>query len=172
MANERLPIFNEKAYEKLRNPDDLDKYVRVTKPSAWVALAGCIILLVGLLVWGIFGTVSTNVDTQCVTIPSGEVICLISSDNIEGVTVGDPVSTESSRGYISRVGGLPLSRTEVRDLVQSDFLTDTLMGAGQNWAFVVYVDELEIDEGWPESCVIRTKQVAPLSALFGTDEVS
>ena len=172
MANERLPIFNEKAYEKLRNPDDLDKYVRVTKPSAWVALLGCIVLLVGILVWGIFGTVSSNIETECVAIPSGEVICLISLDDIGNVNVGDPISTESSRGFISRVGSLPLSRTEVRDLLQSDFLTDVLIKPGQNWAFVVYTDELKVTEGLPEDCVIRTQQVAPLSALFDTGEVS
>ena len=34
-AKPSMSIFNLKASEKLRNPDDLDKYIRVTKPSVW-----------------------------------------------------------------------------------------------------------------------------------------
>ena len=61
MADAKTSIFNKRATEKLRSPDDLDKYVRVTSPSVWVILAACIILIVGLLAWGLFGAVTTNV---------------------------------------------------------------------------------------------------------------
>ncbi|MBP3894278.1 MAG: hypothetical protein J6D34_09595 [Atopobiaceae bacterium] len=172
MANETPSIFNEKAYEKLRSPDDLDKYVRVTNPSGWVALLGCVALLVGLLVWGVFGTVSTNVDASCVVIPSGDVICLISPKDIANVKQDDPIATDDSRGYVSSVATVPLSRAEVRELVQSDYLTDTLMPANHNWAFVVQIAELDVDKGWVEDAVITTKRVAPLAALFDTGEVS
>jgi hypothetical protein len=49
-------IFTKKATDKLRSPDDLDEYVRVTNPSVWVVLAACIVLLVGLFAWAVFGT--------------------------------------------------------------------------------------------------------------------
>ena len=61
MANASSSIFNKKASEKLRNPDDLDKYLRVTNPSVWIVIAACVVLLLGLLAWGVFGTVSTSV---------------------------------------------------------------------------------------------------------------
>lgn len=41
MANETSGLFTEKVAKKLRSPDDLDEYVRVTNPSIWVVLAAC-----------------------------------------------------------------------------------------------------------------------------------
>lgn len=64
MAQASPSIFNKRATERLRSPDDLEKYVQVTNPSVWVVLGACIALLAGLLAWGIFGTVSTNVSAQ------------------------------------------------------------------------------------------------------------
>ena len=48
MPEETKELFTKKATEKLRSPDDLDEYVRVTNPSIWVVLAACISLMVGL----------------------------------------------------------------------------------------------------------------------------
>ena len=39
MADEQNSIFTKKASDKLRSPDDLNEYVRVTNPSVWVVLA-------------------------------------------------------------------------------------------------------------------------------------
>lgn len=63
MADTADSIFNKKATEKLRSPDDLDMYVRVTHPSIWIVLAACATLLIGLFAWGVFGTVTTSVVT-------------------------------------------------------------------------------------------------------------
>ena len=51
MANDRNNRFREKASKKLRSPDDLDEYVRVTNPSVWVVLAACATLMIGLFAW-------------------------------------------------------------------------------------------------------------------------
>ena len=56
MADDKSSIFTEKAQDKLRSPDDLDEYVRVTNPSIWVVLAACAVLLVSLFAWGLLGT--------------------------------------------------------------------------------------------------------------------
>lgn len=61
MAQPERSIFNEKAASKLRSPDDLDKYVRVTNPSMWAILVACIALLAGLFSWAFFGSVSASV---------------------------------------------------------------------------------------------------------------
>ena len=41
-------VFTKKATDKLRSPDDLDEYVRVTYPNVWIVLAACAILVIGL----------------------------------------------------------------------------------------------------------------------------
>ena len=53
-------IFREKSMERVSSPEALNDYIRVTTPSVWVVLAALVILLVGMLAWSIFGTVSVH----------------------------------------------------------------------------------------------------------------
>ena len=53
-------IFREKSIERVSSPEQLNDYIRVTTPSVWLVLAAMIILLAGMLVWSIFGTVEAH----------------------------------------------------------------------------------------------------------------
>lgn len=61
MADAGSSIFNEQSRNRLQSPDDLDRYIRVTSPSVWVVLGAVIALVMGLLAWGIFDSVSTTI---------------------------------------------------------------------------------------------------------------
>ena len=80
MADVNSTIFNKRAAEKLRSPDDLDKFVRVTNPSVWVVLAACVALLAGLLAWGVFGAVTSSVSTTGVAI-NGKAMCFLDAED-------------------------------------------------------------------------------------------
>ena len=170
MAEEQRPsIFNKSATERLRSPDDLDKYVRVTNPSAWVVLAGCLCLLAGLLAWGFFGTVATNINSTCAEIPSGEVVCLVSTKMLSGLEVGDPVVVEDTTGTVGRIGNVPLSAAEARELVGSDYLIDQLMSQNVRWVFPVYLDGVKIEDGIVSTATIMTRRISPMEAMFSAD---
>ena len=49
--------IEEKKQEQVSNPDQLNDYIRVTTPSIWLVLAALALLLIGILIWSIFGTV-------------------------------------------------------------------------------------------------------------------
>lgn len=53
-------IFREKSMERVSSPEQLDDYIRVTTPSVWLVLLALVILLVGILAWSVFGTVTVN----------------------------------------------------------------------------------------------------------------
>ena len=53
-------IFREKSLDKISSPDQMNDYIRVTTPSVWIALAALVVLLVGILVWSILGTVELH----------------------------------------------------------------------------------------------------------------
>ena len=55
-------IFRQKSIDKVSSPEKLDDYIRVTKPSVWITLAAIGILLVGTIVWGIFGELTVHDD--------------------------------------------------------------------------------------------------------------
>ena len=55
-------IFRQKNVEKVQSPEQLNDYIRVDAPSAWLAVAACVLLLLGFLVWSVFGTVEARSD--------------------------------------------------------------------------------------------------------------
>lgn len=62
-------IFRQKSIDKVSSPEKLDDYIRVTTPSVWIVLIAIVILLVGGIVWGVFGEVvvhNANGTTQTV----------------------------------------------------------------------------------------------------------
>lgn len=55
-------IFRQKSIDKVSSPEKLDDYIRVTTPSVWITLAAIAILLIGTIVWGIFGELTIHND--------------------------------------------------------------------------------------------------------------
>lgn len=68
MDNENTTIFRQKSIDRISSPEQLNDYIKVSSPSAWVVLTAIIILLIGVLVWGMFGTITVNTDNGQETI--------------------------------------------------------------------------------------------------------
>ena len=64
-------MFRQSALDRLSSPDQLDQLVKVTSPTGWLALSGCILLLVVAVAWGIEGELPTNVSGTCILMKSG-----------------------------------------------------------------------------------------------------
>ncbi len=166
MAEAQASIFNKTATEKLRSPDDLDKYVRVTNPSVWLVLAACIAMLIGLLAWGIFGAVTTSVATTGTCVES-QAVCFLSADDTAKVHVGDIAVVGGHRMKVSSVSSVPLSRNEAASVLKSDYLVSTLVQ--EDWAYQINFegDTSELSEGVPLVVNITTERVAPITLILG-----
>ncbi|MDF2667876.1 MAG: bacteriocin system secretion protein [Paenibacillus sp.] len=57
--------------ERLSSPEQLDTLVKVTSPRGWLALGALGLLLAVAIYWGIFGSLSTKVNSQGVLIRPG-----------------------------------------------------------------------------------------------------
>ena len=166
MAKASAPIFNPKAAEKLRSPDDLDKYIRVTNPSVWVVLAACIVLLAGLLAWGVFGAVTTSVEATGVSI-AGQAMCFVSAGDAADIEAGDEATVGGARLTVAKVANVPVSREEADQILLSDYLTNTLVTG--DWAYQVTFegDTSGLAESVPLSVVITVDRIAPISLILG-----
>ncbi|MBQ9881500.1 MAG: hypothetical protein IJM42_02690 [Synergistes sp.] len=60
-------IFREKSLKKVSSPESLNDYIRVTTPSVWIVLAALVVLLAGMLVWSIFGSVAVHAEDGTVS---------------------------------------------------------------------------------------------------------
>lgn len=167
MADTGNSIFNQKAAAKLRSPDDLDKYVRVTNPSVWVVLIACLALLFGLLAWGIFGTVSTTVESTAVDL-DGDIVCLLDTNDASEVHVGDDAVVEGENMTVADISAVPVSKEEAATILNSDYLVSDLMKG--DWAYVVTFNgdgDYDFSEGVPLTVHITTERVAPISLVLG-----
>ncbi len=54
--------FRQQALQTLHAPDQIDKLIQIVSPRAWVMLASFYVLLIGLIFWGIFGSIPTRVE--------------------------------------------------------------------------------------------------------------
>ena len=63
--------FRKQALDRLSSPEDLDRLVRVTKPGTWIALAGLLLVVAGVLLWATLATVTTTVSGLGYVLPEG-----------------------------------------------------------------------------------------------------
>lgn len=166
MADTTSSIFNKKATEKLRSPDDLDKYVRVTNPSIWVVFGACVALLVGLLAWGVFGSVTTSVTTTGVCMDK-HAICFLTAEESTKVKEGDVANVSGERMTVSRIAPMPVSINEARGILGSDYLVSALIK--EDWAYQVTFegDISDLQAGVPLAVNITTERIAPISLVLG-----
>ena len=58
-GEEKVKLFREKSLEAIESPESLNDYLRVTSPGIWLILSAVILLLIGCILWGIFGRIET-----------------------------------------------------------------------------------------------------------------
>lgn len=96
-------IFREKSLERFKSPDNLDEYIKVSKPSIWLFMISVIVLLIGVCVWGVFGYIDSTVPTT-VYVKDGAVTCYIDGENISSVHEGLDVKFEDFQTQIESIG--------------------------------------------------------------------
>ena len=168
MAELNSSIFNKRAAEKLRSPDDLDKYLRVTNPSVWIVLGACMALLAGLLVWGIFGTVATSVNAKGTVESANSYVALVTPEDATRIHEGDRATVDGKKATVASIGNIPVSQIEAYQVLQSDYLTESLMPG--SWAYVVTLkaeEPIVTPSLAVAEVVITTERVSPLSLILG-----
>ncbi|MCR5792840.1 MAG: hypothetical protein K6G65_06700 [Lachnospiraceae bacterium] len=77
MSDSKKSLFRKKTMERIKNPEQLDKYLRVPSPGVWVLLLAVLIFFVGLVVWSVMGHLETTVDAEVVVFNKKAVVTQI-----------------------------------------------------------------------------------------------
>ena len=56
-------VFRDKSVTRVSSPEQLNDYIRVSPPAAFLALTAILLLLVGVIIWGWFGRLEAHTDT-------------------------------------------------------------------------------------------------------------
>lgn len=107
--NEKL--FRKSSIDRVNSPEELNDYIRVANPGVWIILLAVVFLLLGVVIWGVFGTIETKKDTVLV-VENGKAVCCISPDDLASVKVGQSVTIDTGEGTIESIGKTPFEITE------------------------------------------------------------
>lgn len=101
-------VFRQTSLDRLESPEQLNQYVRVARPSVWIVLAAVILALAGILVWALFGTVSSDIAVLA-RAEDGHVTCYVGDSRAENIEVGQKVTIGDSSGSVTSISSQSLA---------------------------------------------------------------
>lgn len=117
-------VFRQAVLDRLASPEQLDTLMQVTDAKGWLALAGCAVLLVTAIVWGVLGRVPTKLDASGILIYSGglaDVVALgqgqitsLEVDVGDHVTKGQAIAQVAQRELTEQISGLKARLSELQ----------------------------------------------------------
>lgn len=99
-------IFRKSSIDRLKSPEELNDYIRVANPSVWLLLGAVILVLLGVVVWGVFGTVESTLQTG-VQAEEERVICCVSETEVNRIQEGMLVRIGDKEGTVGKVADTP-----------------------------------------------------------------
>ena len=100
-------IFRKKSVDKVSSPEQLNEYIRVANPSVWIILAAIVVLLAGVVVWGMIGHLETTMSVAVVS-QDGEAVIYVKEDDAEKIAVGMTVRVGDQEYAISEISNEPM----------------------------------------------------------------
>lgn len=155
--NEQL--FRKKSIDKVSSPEQLNEYIRVANPGVWMVLAAVVILLAGVIVWGVIGHLDTTLSTAIVA-EGGEGTVYIREADAASVEVGMVVHTQDGEYAVAAIAAEP---------VKADgLLSEYAMHAGGlvsgEWVYAVKVSGTFADGVYKAEIVVDS--VSPISFIL------
>ena len=186
MADEAAGVnggFKRPSTNSITSAEELDHYIKVTNPSAWVITLAALLLVGGIIVWAFVAVVPVTVETTGVSMQISE------SDDVEVVCWVDEATADriGKAGLIASVNGVPaqnawladtpMSATEVVKYLGSDFYAESLDLKEWNYPIIIEPDretglsEFAIDtqmgEGHLVQVSIVTSETQPINIVLG-----
>lgn len=135
-------LFRQKNLDRIKSPESLNDYVRISNPGVWLLLIAIIALLIGACCWAVFGRLEST-QAADIRVENGAAVCVLSADDVDTIAVGMRVKIGDSEGVISDV-----EATADKSLTCSVDLKDSLPDG-------IYAAEIVTEEIRPISFVLN-----------------
>lgn len=172
MENKRS-IFRQESLDRVESPEKLDKFIKASRPSAWVAVIALLVLAIAVIVWGFTGRIPKVYVTKGVSFADGNIYCYIVPDDISAITQGCQVNitlpdNDMIGGTVAEVSTVPYSGKEISDLLKKDWLAYQFVQ--DDYGVYMYQVRIETKETVPVDYIVSasiiTDNVKPLVFLF------
>lgn len=89
VVNMKSNVFRKKSLDRIASPEQLNDYIRVSKPSIWLILSALIIIIVSVIIWSISGNITTKVSVNAIVKSSADspdtLICYVLPENASSI---------------------------------------------------------------------------------------
>ena len=155
----KINIFRKKSIERIQSPDDLDCFIKVTNPAVWILMVALIFLLIGALVWGMFGNMDSSF-AAVMKVEDGAATVYFSPENADGIAVGNKVRVRGAEGVLVSVDPKPHRFGDTDDTFEYYALTAGIF----EWYCSAEAD-VTLDDGVYE-CTVVTESFRPIQFIF------
>lgn len=152
-------IFRKASLDRVSSPEQLNDYIKISRPGVWLILGTVIVLLIGVCVWGVFGTLASTKDAVTV-VQGGKATCYVTAEEAKSFAPGMEVRIEDSTGSITSIAAAPVK-------IAGDFDDYALYLSGMkagDWAVPVTVDISVPDGAYTAKIVLET--ISPISFVL------
>lgn len=161
-------MFRETALRKMSSADDLDHYLRLTNPSAWVLVGAVVALLAAAAIWACTATLPIRLTTTGV-LKDGQIVCFLPRDENARANATSKVTAAGYDTSIVSIDDDPYSQREVEAVIGKDYTIASLNLS--EWSYKVVVAPPEELSSWEEGddipISVTTREVTPMAALLG-----
>lgn len=153
-------LFREKSLESIESPESMNDYLQVTSPSVWIVLAAVIAILIGAVLWGIFGRINTSIRVALVSSSEGKT-CYVPYEKLESV-MSTGIVAVNGHEYVLRMDA------DTHTVIISESTNPYIRVAGDFEIGDVAV-EIPVETDFPEGIytgTMTTESLQPISLLF------
>ena len=168
-------VFDFENEDRVESPERLNEYIRVAKPGTWVMVSGLLLVLVAFIAWGFIGTIPISVTLKGVVDESSNysLDVVVDASQFSGKSLVGKEATywlpsgAAGKAKVTKATETPLSREEMADVLQSDFLASSLVDSDYSYILLVQPEEDLSDHGLEIGQVtVITDEVRPVSFLL------
>lgn len=69
--NNKKSVFNMESEDRVRSPEKLDEYIRVSSPATWLIVTALVLIFIAIMVWGFTGTMPVHYTSKGVGMTLG-----------------------------------------------------------------------------------------------------
>lgn len=153
-------LFREKSIKRVSSPEQLNDYIRVTSPCVWLVLLGIVIILVGIIVWGVFGNLETYITTAAIS-EEDSIICYVKAEDFERIEADMTVKIDDKEFMIKDIPEQPV---QVDDTFPEYLRYKGKLSEGE-WVYAISLKGSLGESGSIYIADIVVESVSPLSFI-------
>lgn len=154
------PILSKGSGEKVRSPENLNDYIKVSNIGVWAILGVLLLLLISVFVWGYFGSLKQVITTTGIA-ENGTVVCYV--EEADQLQAGNEVKIGDLKGKVVSVSDVPLNAKDINE--KYDAYTAYVLDVPE-WAYQVTISCEGCEDGMNTLKIIYNT-VQPASYIKG-----